>query len=58
MNQVGRQSFLHWEQKHLAIYNNNNDKKQTKSTKMCVIKQKLIFEYYKHCFKATQVEDT
>ena len=55
---MGRQSFLHWEQKHLAIYNNNNDKKQTKSTKMCVIKQKLIFEYYKHCFKATQVEDT
>ena len=31
--------------------------KKTKGTKKCVIKRKLIFEDFKNCLEATQIEN-
>ena len=35
----------------------SNENKEAKGTKKCVIKRKLKFEDYKHCLKATQLEN-
>ena len=37
--------------------NNGNKSKKAKGTKKCVIKQKLEFEFYKHCLEATLLEN-
>ena len=39
------------------LWNNNNEIKNAKNTKKCVIKQKLNFEVYKQCLEATQTEN-
>ena len=35
---------------------NNDEDKKAKSTKTCVIKRKLTFQYYKNCLEAVQTE--
>ena len=44
--------MLHWEQKHLVL-----EDKKAKGTKKCVIKRKFIFEDFKNCLEATQIEN-
>ena len=39
------------------LTDSNDGNKRAKSTKNCVIKQKLKFEYYKHCLEANQSEN-
>ena len=37
------------------LTNNRSENKKPKATEKCVIKQKLVFEDYKHCFEAPQI---
>ena len=48
----------HWDQKHNNdLTDDNNENKKAKLAKKCIIKQKLTFADYKHCFEATQLEN-
>ena len=39
------------------LIDDSNEHKKAKNTKECVIKRKLIFENYKNCLEATQLEN-
>ena len=39
------------------LTDDSDENKKAKGTKMCVIRQKLKFENYKHCLEATQLEN-
>ena len=39
------------------LIDEGSEDKKTKGTKKCVIKRKFIFEDYKNCLKATQLEN-
>ena len=39
------------------LTNNKDEDKKAKVTKVCVVKQKLKLEDYKHCLEVTQLEN-
>ena len=45
-----------WPKTYSYLKNNNNEDKKRQNTQKNVIKRKLKFEGYKHCFKATQLK--
>ena len=38
------------------LKDNNDEDKKAKGTKKCIIKRKLIFQDYKNCLEAAQIE--
>ena len=44
-------------ERYSYLTNDNDETKETKGTKNCVIKQKLKFEDYKNCLEAIQLKN-
>ena len=42
---------------HSYLKDNNNEDKKAKRTKKCAIKRILIFQDYKNCLEAAQIEN-
>ena len=42
---------------HSYLKDNNNEDKKAKGTKKCAIKRILIFQDYKNCLEAAQIEN-
>ena len=40
-----------------SVIDDGDENKMSEGTKNCVTKQKLKFDYYKHCLGATQLEN-
>ena len=58
MNKVTNHERICWiKSKTYNYLKDNNEDKNTKSTKKCIIKRKIKFHDYKNCLEAAQIEN-